>query len=156
VIPNISINNVLTVPYTELLEAIGAIALEKLPEGGQNDPARLQEIDRLLARFANLHSYLVYLWAFVSHTTNSRKLMGDSAGHLDAAKRKETLYEIAASVKLKQEAVSRMLTVQQLMKGELHEHRVYNKDTPFEATAAENKASKSGRPGSSSWASVPK
>lgn len=150
-IPNIDTKNVLTVPYHELLESIGQLALEKLPDGGLNDPNRLQEIDRLLARFANLHTYLVYLWAFVSNTTNSRKLMGDSAGHLDAAKRKETLYEIASSVKLKQEAVSRMLTVQQLTENELHEHRVYNKGTPFEATAAENK--KTNRVGSG-WASV--
>jgi hypothetical protein len=154
VIPNIDTKNVLTVPYADLLEAIGTLALEKLPEGGLNDPKRLQEIDRLLARFANLHSYLVYLWAFVSNATNSRKVMGDSIGHLDAAKRKETLYEIAASVKLKQEAVSRMLTVQQLTKDDLHEHRVYNKGTPFEATEAENKASRVKSSGASGWASV--
>lgn len=151
----VTVDNVMTMPYKDLLEAIGTIALEKLPEGGYNDPERLQQLDRLLGRLANFHSYLIYLWAFVSNTTNSRKLMGNSEGHLDAAKRKETLYELAASVKLKHEATSRMLTVQQLLDDEKHEHRVYNKGTPFEGVDARPAPAKSRTTGAG-WASVPK
>lgn len=137
---SITTSNVMTVPFKDLLEAVGTIALEKLPEGGMNDPERLQQIDKMLARFANYYAYLMYLWAYVSNITNSRKLMADKgADHLDAAKRKEALYEIAKAVNIKHDAVSRMLTVQQVLEDQKHEHRVYNQGTPFEASRAEVK-----------------
>lgn len=149
------------VPFKELLESIGTIALEKLPEGGYNDPDRLQQIDKMLGRFANYYAYLMYLWAHVSNATNTRKLMGDTTGHLDAAKRKETLYELAQAIKMKHESASRMLTVQQVMKENPHEHRVWNKATPFEMGITEALTPRTGKqPGErkagGGWASVPK
>lgn len=160
----ISVNttNVMSMPFLEFLEALGTIALEKLPEGGINDPDRLTQIDKMLGRFANYYAYLMYLWAFTSNMTNSRKLMQDKGpAHLDAAKRKETLYEIAQAVKMKHEATSRMLTVQQVLEDQRHEHRVYNKDTPFSATRDEVRQARRpvgpdvGKP-AGGWASVPK
>ena len=109
----VSVNNLTQISFENMMKGLSPFVLEPLPEGGAGDPVVLAKIDRQLGRLANLYAYLVYLWAHASSETNKYKLRGADAEYHVMMRKKEALYELSRAVKLKWEAASRMITVQQ-------------------------------------------
>lgn len=108
-IHSLTINNLGSTPFKKMLEILGPLVLTQVPEGDEVDQKR--RLDFLLARTANLHAYLRFLWCHASAQRAAAVKVGlDSAD--DWAKKKEALYELANAVKLKYEAASRRITVQ--------------------------------------------
>lgn len=125
---NLDTKNVMRVSFNEMLRMLEPMALEPIPSGKLNDPDMMMKLDELLSTFANNHAYLIYLWAFVSAKTNEYKLVGNTAEHSIATKKKEALYGIASAVKLKWDAVSRKITVRvETNYGEGRDKRKYDK-----------------------------
>lgn len=152
---NITIQNVKKMPFKELLTRLGDLVLKPIPQGALNDPDVLTDLDEQLGYWANLHTWLIYLWSYISNETNKARLIGPDE-NAEMNKRKEMLYELAASVKLKRESVSRMLTIKIELEQESIVKRNLNPqaddDMPFGKKAG--KGTKSAPPKESAWASV--
>lgn len=106
VVESLTINNLSTVSFKEMLDILEPLVLTEIPEG-DFDKKRL---DFLLSRLANLHAYLWTLWC---HATSERARLKkiDDVKAENMQKKKEALYALAGAVKLKYEAVSRKITV---------------------------------------------
>ena len=142
-IEEVTIHNVTTIKFDKLLEHIGEIALELLPEGGLNDSNRLHQIDVSLGRFANLYSYLIHLYAFVSYQAERQANISKDGIWKDLLRRKDALYEIAQAVKGKRESASRMLGVYE-KNNEFIPDRRPNRDPVVTSPTAVESAKKSG------------
>lgn len=107
-IPSVTANNVADLPFQKFIDGITPLVLEPVPEGtGDED---MQQIDKLLARFANLYTYLATLHAVVGDAANRARVMGDDERQKALLRKKEALWEISRGVKLKWMACSRKLT----------------------------------------------
>lgn len=100
-------NNICSVSFPDMLAAVSAFSLERVPEG--NTPQDLTLIDQQLARFANQYAYLIHLFAQVAYEVVRLKRLDPEAAEA-MIKKKDALYEIAKAVKLKWQACSRRLT----------------------------------------------
>ena len=109
-IPTVTIKNVAVMPFNKMLKALQPYALEIIPEGIQQDPDAYQEIERLIGRFANIYSYMIYLYAYLANQVNKAKLVGDMSLKDKMIRKRDAMYELARSVRYKHEACSRMLT----------------------------------------------
>lgn len=109
-IPEVTIKNVIKLSHTKMLEGLRPYVLEKIPEGLIGNEEGIREADRLIGRFANLYSYLIYLQSHVHSEASRHKLMGDDGEYEVLTRKKTSLYELARGVRYKQEACSRMLT----------------------------------------------
>lgn len=111
VIDALTINNLETISFMDMLRILEPLILVAIPEGNMSDKnAERQRLDYLLARLANLNAYLKHLWAAASYK-RARLKHSDEAKSEDMLKKKEALYELSGAVKLKYEAVSRRITV---------------------------------------------
>lgn len=110
VIANLSVKELRTVSFPEMLRLLGPLVTVKVPEGTQDNINEKKRLDYLLGRSANLYAYLRYLWAAASYE-RVRLMKIDTDAAEDMLKKKEALYELGSAVKLKYEAVSRMVTV---------------------------------------------
>lgn len=117
-IPAVTVNNVIEMGYKEMLEGLEPFVLEEIPEGAAGSPEALLAADRLIGRFANLYSYLIYLFSHVSNEANRMKLMGDNEVYSILTRKKDSLYELARAVRYKHEACSRMLTAHNMAESE--------------------------------------
>jgi hypothetical protein len=127
--------NVLSIPYKEFLDELWKLGGKQIPEGRNTDPGVMQELDMQLAYFANMHAWVVTLWGFVTNEVSKLKLIqAPPEAQQNALKRKETLYEFAGSIKLKQEAVSRRITVWQETNGSGNDRRIYGSGQPVPET----------------------
>jgi hypothetical protein len=110
-IEGVTIQNIKSMKFDEMLEKIGDIALERLPEGSRGSASALANIDVALGRFANLYSYLIHLWAYLSNEAEKQALMAKDENWKMLLRKKDAVYEIAQAVKGKRESASRMLAV---------------------------------------------
>lgn len=112
-IPDVTAENVSEIPFNEMMRGLRSYVLEEVPEGTNADPEVLQDIDRLIGRFANLYSYLIYLYAVVANEANRLKLIDAGESYKLMVRKKDALYELARAVRYKHQACSRMLTAYQ-------------------------------------------
>lgn len=108
----VTTDNLRDMPFMEMLNSLEPFVLEDIPEGIQDDPTgKGEEVDTLLGRFANLYSYLMYLYSFASYESDRVKLIeGQSAQWKTMVRKKDALFELAKAVRMKWKACSRMLT----------------------------------------------
>lgn len=111
--PSVTTDTLVDMPFRDFLSALEPWLLEPVPEGAEGDPEVLRQIDRLLGRFANLYSYLVFLHAFASYEAKRLSLAGAQQEYSLMIEKRDALYEFSRAVKQKKEACSRMLTVWQ-------------------------------------------
>ncbi len=109
-IPTVTIKNVKKMPFNTMLKALNPYVLEHVPEGILQDPDVYQEIERLIGRFSNIYSYMIYLYAYLANQVNKAKLAGDTELKDRMIRKRDAIYELARSVRYKHEACSRMLT----------------------------------------------
>lgn len=109
-IPSVTIKNVRNMPFNTMLKALKPYVLEHVPEGILQDPDVYQEIERLIGRFSNIYSYMIYLYAYLANQVNKAKLAGDGELRDKMIRKRDAVYELARSVRYKHEACSRMLT----------------------------------------------
>jgi hypothetical protein len=85
--------------------------LERVPEGIAGNAEALQEVDRLIGRFANIYAYLAVLFGQVGHL--AREVKKDDKGEYEQLMaKKDALYRIIQAVELKWRACSRQVTVE--------------------------------------------
>lgn len=109
-IPNVTAQNVVALPFKDMLKGLEPYVLEPVPEGAAGDAEALHAIDRLIGRFANLYTYMIFLYSVVAHESLAMKLLGDDTAYSILQRKKDALYELARGVRYKHEACSRMLT----------------------------------------------
>ncbi len=107
---DLTVNNLESVTFEYFLQSLEPALLEKIPEGGDS-PEALKKIDEQLGRFANVHAYLIYLFAAASYSTSKHARI-DKKGqdYANMVRKKDALYEFADAIELKWKACSRMLT----------------------------------------------
>lgn len=120
-IPSVTINNIEDIGFLEMIEGLEPFVLEEIPEGTDGSEEVMNEIDRLLGRFANLYTYLVMLYAVVADHSNRARVLGNDEKYKALVRKKDALYELSRGVKLKWQACSRMLT-----------KAIEDEDEPFE------------------------
>lgn len=109
-IPNVTIDNVTTLSFTDMLIALKPYTQERIPEGVSHSAEAYTDIEQMIGRFANVYSYLIYLYAYVANSVNIAKRKGDTERKEALTRKKDALYELARAVRYKHEACSRMLT----------------------------------------------
>lgn len=150
-IQGLNINELKTVSFPKMLEILAPFVLVHLPEGTSENIDAKRRLDYLLGRCANMYAYLNTLGAYASYERARMKAMNDS-GAEDMLKKKEALYELATAMKLKYEAVSRMLTVALKLDNETPDQPDYEgrRGRPTDTTNAPRKPTNSASP-PSAW-----
>jgi hypothetical protein len=110
-VPALTVDNLRSVSFSDMLAALRPLVLEEVPEDALNDPEVLTDLDRLMGRFANLYSLLIDLHAAALDWASRFKLVDNDAEYQVMMKKKDALWELSRAVKLKYEACSRKLTL---------------------------------------------
>lgn len=148
---NLTVENVTSIGFKDMLEILRPLVLIEIPETFADQTER-RRLDYLLARITNTHSYLMFLWSYCSYERARLKPV-NAAKSEDILKKKETLYELAASLKLKYEAVSRKITLALDGEGDknMPDRRSYGDKTYTPPPTSPNSSS---APRSGGWNSV--
>lgn len=109
-IPTVTVRNVVGMTFKDMLEALHPYVLEEVPEGILQDADAYQEIERLIGRFSNMYSYLIYLYAHLANQVNVAKRKGNTDKKDRLIRKRDAIYELARAIRYKHEACSRMLT----------------------------------------------
>lgn len=109
----VTLKNIGSLTFDQFLAGISPFLTEKVPEGGGKDKSNVPEIDRLLGRLANIHAWLIQLYAHSADRANSHLRLEGKTGETYAAwvRKKDALYEFARATELKWKACSRMISV---------------------------------------------
>jgi hypothetical protein len=106
---NLTAANLSKIPFMDMLKILEPLVLVEVPEVILDGESK-RRFDYLLARLANVHAYLQYLWSAATYERARLKAANASSAE-DMAKKKEAIYALASAVKLKYEAVSRKITL---------------------------------------------
>lgn len=142
-IPSVTVNNIEDIGFLEMAEGLKPFVLEEVPEGTDGSEEDLNEIDRLLGRFANLYTYLVMLYAVAADHANRARVLGNDEKYKALVRKKDALYELSRGVKLKWQACSRMLT-----------KHIEEDDEPFERANYPNRKEKKEQRQMKGWGDV--
>jgi len=121
----IPIDKALKMPFREVLDGLTPYIMQQIPEGAIDDPGALREIDRLIGRFSNLHSYLTMLYCYASDEVSRLQAAGRTEEKLFMGRRKDGFHRLIRAVENKHEACSRMVTISS--KEDLYERPNYQK-----------------------------
>lgn len=109
-IPSLTVNNLKDISFSEMLKILTPFVLVQVPETDLDLTSVKKRYDFLLARLSNLYAFLQLLGVHASYE-RARLKAAESSKADDMLKKKEALFELAAAVKLKYEAVSRKITL---------------------------------------------
>lgn len=145
-----NLENLSKIPFMDMLKILQPLVLVEVPESFAHETEK-RRLDYLLARLANVHAYLRFMWAAATYERARLKRIGTDSAE-DMAKKKEALYELGNAVKLKYEAVSRKITLELEGEGDpkVVERRSYS--PPENTTNAAQTAFKKG--GKGGWGNV--
>lgn len=98
-------------PFTDVLDGLTPYVLVAVPEGALNDDEALTHIDYLIGYFANLHAYLLMLYAYAAEEVIRLKAASRTQEASVIIKKRDAFYELSRAVKLKHAACSRLVTI---------------------------------------------
>lgn len=103
--------SLLTTSVTEVIRTLYRDIMTDIPEGIKDD-TDLKQIEHFLGRLANDYAYVVELLSYSRHYVRYFKRQGAEAKqkYEDMMDIRDALESIASAIKLRYEAVSRMLT----------------------------------------------